>query len=257
MFTPKPTPLDEELSRINTFTSLGSGVSKSNEYSEYTGKAITLAFGPVMDALPVGRYCVAGGVIRSLFNNELPNDVDVFLLGNAQEISSRLENLAVSYGIEVKKVKIKYDDFVKHIHLFDLKLPKMGYTIQFIAQWFIKNDGKEEIFFKHAEDVIAYFDIVPVCYAAEVEFDGGYEQGIFVRDWSLLKVVTHPLLFKSLAKKELLVNPYGPLSLKKMRADRFYKYITEYGFRIPDAVSMKQFNTLLAQGGLDVEFDYL
>jgi hypothetical protein len=256
MFTPKPTPLDEELSRISNFTALKQNTSKLDEYSEYTSKAITLAFGPVMDLLPAGRYCVAGGVIRALFNNELPNDVDVFLLGNAQEISNRLENLAFRYKVDVKKVKIKYDNFVKHIHLFDLKLPHMKYTIQFIAQWFIRNDGKEEIFFRHAEDVIAYFDVVPVCFAAEVEFDGGHEDGQFIREWSLSKVVTHPLLFKCLAKKEFLVNPYGPMSLKKMRADRFYKYVTEYGFRITDAESMKKFNVLLAQGGLDVESDY-
>jgi hypothetical protein len=257
MFMPKPTPLDEELSRISNFTTLGQNTSKPNEYSEYTDKAITLAFGPVMDMLPAGRYCVAGGVIRALFNNELPNDVDVFLLGNTPEISQRLEALASNYGVDVRKVKIKYDNFVKHIHLFDLKLPDMKYTIQFIAQWFTRNDGKEEIFFRHAEDVIAYFDIVPVCFAAEVEFEDSYKQGQFIREWSLLKVVTHPLLFKHLAKKELFVNPYGPISLKRMRADRFYKYITEYGFRITNAESMKKFNILLAQGGLDVDFDYI
>ena len=255
MFTPKPTPLSEELSRINTKASLGTTKSNNSEYSEYTEKAIILAFGPVADLLPEGKYCVAGGVIRALFDNELPNDVDIFLLGTAQDISQRIQILANNYQVELKRVKVKYENFTKHIHLFDLKLPGMSYTIQFIAQWFVKTNNKEEIHFKHAEDIIAHFDIVPVCYAAEVEFNGAYQKGQYIRDWSLLKVVTHPLLFKSLAKKELLVNPYGPPELKKMRADRFYKYIIEYGFRIPNAKTMGAFNALLA-GGLNAEVDY-
>lgn len=254
MFTPKTTPLDEELFRIRLHSPLATGHNEDSEYVEYTGKAITLGLGPVFNLLPVGRYCIAGGIIRSLFNNELPNDVDIFLLGTPDNITSRLEDIAIAHGTESRKVKIKYEDFNKHIQLVDIRLPDMKYNIQFIAQWFVKDDGKKDIIFKHAEDVISYFDIVPVCYAVEIEIFENTRGG--VKDWAVNKVVTHPLLYKSLANKELSVNPYGPLILKKMRADRFYKYITEYGFKIKDAAQMKLFNTLLAQGGLDVEFEY-
>lgn len=254
MYSVKVTPLNAELNHIrNTFGSLTFANKLSDdEFSEFAGTAIALGIAPLYEDLPEGRYAIAGGIIRSLFENEIPTDVDIFLLGSVDSIKTRMQKIADEKSERIRKVKVGYDGFTKHIWLIDIKpYPTASYVIQLIGQWFTRDSDNNVTIFQHSEDVIACFDLISTCFAVDLEITPKSSISYHVN-----KVIHHPLLYKCLAKRELRVNPYGPPELKKMRADRFYKYIVEYGYRVPDQGELMQFNLLLSRGDLSVESDY-
>lgn len=254
MYSPKLTPLDAELSRIKArFGSMAFANKLSDdEFAEFAGNAVALGVSPIFNELPIGRYAIAGGIIRSLFENEIPADVDIFLLGSVDSVKGRMNELERKLSGQLKKVKVQYEGFTKHIWLLDVKpYTEAEYTIQLIGQWFNRDADGNVTIFQHSEDIIAYFDLLSTCFAVDLEIVDHNSGGYFIN-----KIIHHPLLYKCLAKRELRVNPYGPPELKKMRADRFYKYIVEYGYRVPDLAELTQFNILLSRGDLSVESDY-
>ncbi len=250
------TPLDEELSFLRTTRGgcFGTAREAGDSYKEFTGKIIELTLSNVIDAMPIGRYCIAGGVFRSVFYNELPKDIDIFLLGTRTEIEKNIETISNVTGTSIVKVRTKYsNDMVKHIRIITCSTGR-AYDVQFLGQWFQLPNGKE-VPFQSAEDVLETFDLVSSCYGIDLSIT---EQSRFSgqsKEYEVNHVVTHPLLFKTIATKELMVNTFGSELLKRMRADRFYKYITEYGFRIKSDEQLKKFNYVLGREN-DVESDY-
>lgn len=250
------TPLDEELLflRANRGGCFGSHREAGDAYKEFTGKIIELALSNIIEAMPVGRYCIAGGVFRSVFYNELPKDIDIFLLGTKTEIEKNMETISNITGKSTVKVRTKYsNDIVKHIRIITCSGGR-PYEFQFLGQWFELPNGKE-IPFQSAEDVLETFDLVSSCYGIDLSITDVSRFSGQSKEYEVNHVVTHPLLLKTVATKELMVNTFGSEILKRMRADRFYKYITEYGFRIKDDEQLKKFNYVLGREN-DVESDY-
>lgn len=259
MYMPKLTPLDAELIRVKKKYGTWYAASKvaDQAFAEFAGNAICLGLSPLESNIPLGKYAIAGGIVRSLFENEIPTDVDIFLLGDDASVRLRIQQLENLYFIKAKKVKVDYGTFYKHVQILNWTPPESPYDIQFIGEWFEHKVSGDITSLKYAEDVLAHFDLVSTCFAVEFEItDNSNSFGNPRPQYVINKVVSHPLLFKCLSKKELRVSPYGPIELKKMRADRFYKYIVEYGFRVPDMDEMAKFNVLLATGALNVDTDY-
>lgn len=245
------TPLDIELQELSTCSDryVGTSLKAGSLYSEFVGKAMKLVLGSVGHILPEGHYCVAGGIFRALFYNEVPNDIDIFVLGTLPKIHNIMYEICENTLMHDKHMKAKYEDYTKNIHLITYSFDR-PYSVQFIGQWIESNN--RTILFLSADDIISSFDIVSSCFGVEftISKDLNGQQVYEVN-----QIVSHPLLMKVVATKELMVNEYGPIQFKKMKADRFYKYIAEYGFRIKSPDQLLKFNAMLG-GSTDVVFDY-
>lgn len=255
------TPLQEELLVLDTLSKQnavfsGTSATASSTYKEYVGPIMKLLLTNIGKQLPDGKYCVAGGVFRSVFYGEVPEDLDVFLLGNETEIEASINDLATLVGVAPIKVKVQYpNEYIKHIRIITVDVGR-PYKIQFIGQWF--QSPFKASYFLHADDVLQTFDMISCCFG--IDFKMSTVNSTLPlssrKEYEILQIVSHPLLLKTVATKELAVNDLGDMTLKKMKAERFYKYIAKYGFRIKKAAELKNFNFLLKGGDTDVESDY-
>lgn len=251
------TPLDEELAflRSNFGGCYGASNESSDSYKEYAGKIIELTMSNVADVIPVGRYCIAGGVFRSVFYDELPKDIDIFLLGSKDDVIARMNMLESDTSTVQKKVKVTYQKNIsKHIRIVTVNMNGRPYQVQFLGQWFELAGGKE-LPLMTADDVLETFDLVSACFGIDLSIIEESRFSGFTKAYEVNHIATHPLLLKTIANKELMINDFGNMIMKRMKAERFYKYITEYGFRIKNNDQIQKFNYVLGRDN-DVESDY-
>jgi hypothetical protein len=190
------------------------------------------------------------GIFRSVFYNEVPNDIDIFLLGTETDILNRIDKISQAVCQRVVQVKTEYpQNITKHIRLVTYQVGR-GYSVQFIGQWFT---GPKTEYFTTGHDILATFDLTSSCFG--IDFTACEDKNSVSCDYEVQQIISHPLLLNVVANKELRVNEFGSILLKKMKADRFYKYITEYGFRIKDQEQLQKFNYVLGRDN-DVESDY-
>ena len=230
------TSLDEVLNSC-ALTSLYFRNTDEPILSRYVYRAIKLGISPIHQILPAGRYCIAGGVFRSLFFNEVPCDVDIYPLDSETAIIEIWQNSAF-HNYHTKRVSIDIDEIQAHIEVitFD-ELKNIPYKIQLISKNISINNTC--IIPKTVNDIVSSFDIIPACFGVDITVDGH-------AGFTINEIVIHPDYFYSVSNKLLLLNTESsPFYEKRMTAERFYKYIVNYGFRIPDNEVMSQFNKLI------------
>ena len=239
------TPLQEILDSIPKYGMFSN--SSDLILSKYVYPAIVLGICPIMDSLPNGRYCIAGGVFRSLFNNEIPTDVDIFPLDPPTNIIVDIINNAAANGHEVSSSSLTIRELNSHVDIASFLDNK--YEIQVISKYITENNGTT-ISPKSVDDILSTFDIIPACFGIDISLSN--------KSFILNKICIHPNYFYSVSNKLLLLNlQKSDLYEKRMTADRFYKYIVNYGFRIPDSSTMIEFNKLLSKPLYNVSSSYV
>lgn len=233
------TSLDEVLNSV-ALNSTKLYFSNTNEpiLSRYVYKAIKLGINPILDLLPHGRYCIAGGVFRSLFFGEIPTDVDIYPL-HSESIVGDIQQRALKACFSIKLFSGDISKIKAHVDVltFD-KLKDLPYKIQIISKSIEQNN--QIIVPKTVDDILSAFDIIPACFGIDITVNS------FEHTFDLNEVVIHPDYFYSVSNRLLLVNKENSsLYEKQMTAERFYKYIVNYGFRVPDNNVMSQFNALM------------
>lgn len=259
MFIPKPRPLQAALDASQALTRINCLSAAADPfYKEMAHPLIALGILPILDCLPPGNYCIAGGAARSVFEGLVPADVDVFMLGSRAQIQDSTAALSLDPSFpdwfpDTKSIKINYGEtLTKFITLASTDKLSDLYNIQVISQYYQDKKSNTVFEFKSAEDILETFDLVSSCFAVEVEVTRNPKPDIEVR-----KIVSHPLFLKCVSTKELMVNDFGDAGFKVMRADRFYKYIAEYGYRIKSEEQMKLFNAMLAKDHSNDDFEYI
>ena len=263
MYKIPPTPLKElELSCSVYFPT-----EHDNPILEtYVFPALRLALTPIIEYLPCGTYCIAGGVFRSLFFGQIPTDIDIFLIntpyyGNIP-INEVIEQNIIAQQVpgvstwEVKRITGKVVEKQTAIDILTISpnTETVPYSIQIVGKQITYNGRK--CWPSSAEEVLSTFDIIPACFGVcftlvEPQRITGYPNVV------IDEVLHHPNYFYSVANKYLMTNTWRTIfSDHSMRADRFYKYLVEYGFRIPNNKEMEQFNSLLAKGPATLEIEY-
>jgi hypothetical protein len=282
MLNIEPTPLQKVLD--NPIMHNGLYVPSSHKdpiLGRYAFPAIKLAFNPIINYIPSGRYCIAGGIFRSLFFNEIPTDVDIYPLETAL-LGGIPINEFISFAAEPDCLRIESDKLLasdtrpinkfsrlkalvkssnSNIDILTLKLSELPYNFQIICKSNNLPDGTVEVPVC-ANDIISSFDIVPACFGVDVTIYNENKTDALKSGWSsfeLNEVLIHPDYFYSVANKYLITNKsqntFG--RVRKITAARFYKYIVDYGFRIPNNSEMSVFNELLGKPGDDLDLEYV
>lgn len=220
----------------------------------YAFPAIKLGINPLIRYLPSGRYCIAGGVFRSLFFDEIPKDLDIYPLEGLQAtgaIKKRMDNI-IGDTSTYDRVKATRKTDNLEVDILNIEVQNIPYKFQIICKTI---NGTS---MNCAEDVISSFDIVPACFAVDISLDTVQKMSGEYASFTLNGIATHPDYFFSVGNKYLMVNDQTSMfSEKRMKAERFYKYIANYGFRIPNNSEMMKFNKLLENpSAMDVDIDY-
>lgn len=201
------------------------------------------------------KACVAGGVFRSLFYQEVPNDIDVYLLESYDNSIDILTKLRTSLGIEEKlkqfSFKNKEYNVTKYIAILDIEENSKienPIKIQLMAFKHVLKDGTV-IEPRTASAIVNSFDLIPVSIATQFELSA---DGIPEKYSSTF----HPEIFQCLASKNFKFNTVASFTQKKTSPERFYKYITDYGFRIQDQETINLLSTYIKtnQDGVDCEY---
>lgn len=249
------TSLEEVLdsSALNASNALHFSPTHESILSRYVYPAIKLGINPIISILPQGRYCIAGGVFRSLFFNELPSDVDIYPLASSTNVIT-IYNNAIRKSIKSKKISGNTGTN-SHIDIITFDgLQKLPYKIQIISKSIV--DNGISVLPTEVDDILSAFDIIPACFGIDISIETSPVSSVFP-SFTLNSVVIHPDYFYSLGNKLLLLNTgQSPLYEKQMSAERFYKYTVNYGFRIPNNEVMAQFNNLINKkiSGMDIEY---
>ena len=230
---------------------------------KYGFPAIKLGINPILKYLPSGRYCIAGGTFRSLFFNEIPTDIDIYPLephftNNVyihDEIHDRMmEGTSVQVFEKFNSLHVNIKETGTSVDILTGKFSYLPYSFQIIT----KSKGTEfvEIRPTCADDIISTFDIIPACFG--IDFTLTTEPNQAYPSYTINEVAIHPDYFYSLGNKYLMVNEQpSKFESKRMKAERFYKYIANYGFKVPSTEEMQKFNVLLAKEphGTDIEYE--
>ena len=242
-------------------------VGDNDTYFTRAGKRLlNMSVGPVAPFYPEGfknlHLAVAGGSFRSLFFNEAPTDLDVFILTDSDTGTRFLRNLRnnlintfpdapfqqlAEVTITINKhYNPSEESLVKKFVRFNIPVIE-GLTptpIQMIH--FCHLVGEEEVFPTSARELINLFDVVPACFAAETTAFPMVLQG----------VSTHAMLLDSLLSKTLIPNMVrGRYIEPVMTLDRFYKYTKTYGFSVNKS-DMPHFTKLMSiPSNMNISYD--
>ena len=263
MIAIEKTPLQKvlELPCLNN-PGLGFGANQDPIICKYVFPALQLGINPILPYLPSGRYVVAGGIFRSIFFNEVPTDIDIYLLSPHFDsddsflpdlIDYTLKGISKQVGsFDRKKITIAASQ--TKIDIITIELTALPYSIQLITK------SKNNVVPECADDIVSAFDIIPACFAVDITLNQGTNgAGLYssLANYEINELCIHPDYFYSLANKYLITNKQkSRFEQSHMKAERFYKYISTYGFTIPTVEEMNNFNVLLAKVPNDLDIEY-
>lgn len=252
----KVSPIAKIVQYTQSLCSHSWALSHDSSQYPFMSNALALAL-PVTKDLPDGKYCIAGGVMRSLFYDEIPTDVDLFILGGSHEVFTvtaafyRTAHKHRTYEVRSEDSLALGTSVKKHIEITDIPVnvpvleETVQYNIQILGSWYITEEGVE-LSFSSAEDLLSHFDLISAC--------GGIEFTILQGNIVSSHEVVHPQFLYALANKFLMVNDIGSDCSKHMTLNRLYKYIVNYGFTIPNENELMAINTLLGIQHTGIEY---
>lgn len=226
-------------------------VSKESLTSYMVNIAVILGIHPVFNYFKEDySLCVAGGAFRSICEKEVPTDMDVFLLGKFEDNVRKLELLHNDLTLSkiacsrVKHYEVQLESdpsgWNKQIAILDIHQGEdIPIPLQYIAHRYTHGASITEHLLESASDVISTFDFTAVAFGAHVNV---LKFPVHAGNIKFVSNAMHPDFYSDVATKTLAFNLLGRLGTKRISVNRFYKYITEYGFRIKDNTSLRLFD---------------
>lgn len=288
---------DDILYRSTDFLSVDTGFMY--KYDNTLAHYLTAAFkekitGLVLQALKPGKYFLAGGAIRAYYENREVRDLDIYVLSEdtfdaiqaealaaqKEENRKRKDGLVFDFndvGAVAKKKRnteyqcgeyrwgeYKYPYKIIRYVSFD-KAGVQFFHVKYVPDFF----GRQKSLPKPADlkpedyitattpyEILEGFDFT--CCQAGVEFEVTREK-YGKTHISITGLRQEPMFLTSIAKRELRVVPLGNMQKCGVGYVRLVKYISEYGYKIPDADSYKQLERIRTLGiitGYDPDDNY-
>jgi len=242
-------------------------VGDNDTYFTRAGKRLlNVSVGPIARYYPEEfkdiHLAVAGGSFRSLFFNETPTDLDVFLLTDMetgtrflrklrQNLMNQFPDAPFQQVAEVtitinKNYTPSEEAITKKFVRFNIPVIEGLTPVPIQMIHFCHVVEGDEVFPTSARELINLFDVVPACFAAETT----------AFPLSFHGVSTHAMLLDSLLSKTLIPNMVrGRYIEPVMTLDRFYKYTKTYGFSVSKS-DMPHFTKLMSiPNNMNISYD--